>query len=187
MKTLSFALFFCVISCLAAPPFERTGPPPPHMAPELRLATGPRGVAKRLVIAGGHEELGSIMLPSELSKSNLKEGLKTALWRPGHEDVAVAFNGKNKSFVVVFLRGEHGRYMAVDVSGVEGPNLGHLGGARRAHYRRVETVPMKWIDRPDNHNLVQVILRTRAWDWRGTRYATEEPLVITREGKPMWR
>ena len=43
---------------------------------------------------------------------------------------------------------------------------------------------MEWLRKDDSH--FQVVFRTCAWK-DGQRYTVEEPLIITKDGKPLWR
>jgi len=149
----------------------------------LQVVTASSG-ERRLTISNEGREAGSLAVPPRVSASSLDHGIKGAVWHSGGQDVAVGFKGDKSSFVVVFLRQPDGRYIAADVSRVEAVNIGAIGPDRT--YRDVETVPVEW--RPDREdNAVQVLLRTRVWDLSGQRYGAGEPLIITRDGRPLWR
>ena len=90
-----------------------------------------------------------------------------------------------ESFIVVFLLQPNGAYLAVDMSRVEHVNIGAIGPDRA--YREVQTAPVEWLVRPAGDPDVQFWLQTHAWDPSGLRYAGREPLIITREGRPLWR
>jgi hypothetical protein len=107
------------------------------------------------------------------------------LRHPKGNALAAGFKSEKGSFVVVFLRQASGSYIGVDVSQVEKVNIGAIGPNRA--YRNVETEPAGWLERPPDDDAVQVWLRTRAWDLSGQRYTMKEPLIITRDGKPLWR
>ena len=70
----------------------------------------------------------------------------------------------------------------IDVSGMEGANLGLIGPDRR--YDRVETTPLKWLHRDDG--LFQIQMRTRAWK-SGQRYTAAGTLVIKPDGTCVWQ
>jgi hypothetical protein len=56
---------------------------------------------------------------------------------------------------------------------------------------RVRSNGWAWIEalgsRYDRAEAVQIRLRTEVWDEAGTRYVGTEPLIITRDGVPLWR
>ena len=159
----------------------------------LQVVGGLSGQGKRLAVVSGGKELGSIVLPLRVSAASLSEGLKAKLVHPNGHDVAVGFIGENRSFVrgeyssfvVIFLRQASGAYLAVDVSQVELVNIGAIGSARA--YSDLETVPIEWLPRPAGDDAVQIRLQTRARDQSGQRYHPTEPLIITRDGRPLWR
>ena len=73
----------------------------------------------------------------------------------------------------------------MDVSGIEGVNLGVIGMTRRAAYDRVETTPIKWLPREDG--LFQILVRTRAWK-SGQRYTVSgAPAIIKADGTVTWQ
>lgn len=150
--------------------------------PEREPALSRQG--KRLVILKDGKELGSIDAPPRVTVEALDEGLEEILLHPDGLDFAAGFQGDTGSFVVVFLRQASGSHLAVDVSRVEQVNIGVIGPHRP--YRDVRTVPTEWLpDRGDD--AVQLWLQTRAWDMTGRRYVSREPLIITRDGNPLWR
>ena len=157
----------------------------------LEVVGGLSGQERRLVVVKDGKELGSLAVPARVPSSSIAEGLTGALVHPNGHDLAVGFKGANRSyvrgqtsgFVVVFLRQASGAYLAVDVSQVEGANIG-MSGPFRAYFD-LETVPLEWLPRDDDS--VQIRLQTRARDQSGQRYRPTEPLVITRDGRPLWR
>jgi len=152
-------------------------------APTLRMLDGPLG--NRLVIFKNGQESGSIRVPVPLSTSAIANGLESISVHPNGNDVAAGFKSEKGSFVVVFLLQVNRSYLGVDVSAVEAVNIGAIGPHRT--YKTVETAPAGWIDRPRNDDAVQLFLQTRAWDVSGKRYTMNEPLIVTRGGKPLWR
>jgi hypothetical protein len=157
-----------------------------HPSGKLRLGVVVSPVEperRRLTISREGTEVGSIVVPPRVSKSAIDQELNTVLWHQNGNDVAVGFKGDQGSFVVVFLKQPDGRYVAVDVSRVEAVNIGAIGPDRT--YRDVHTVPMLWLPREDDS--VQLSLQTRAWALSGQRYVMAEPLIITRDGRPLWR
>ena len=120
-------------------------------------------------------------LPKEISTNEIVRVLHAGLWNSNRTAVAAAFVRPKASLVFVFLRQTSGKYLVVDVSGVEKVNLGALG---LAGYDRLETTPVRWLHRDDD--LFQVVLRTRAWKG-GQRYTMSEALIIKPDGTPLWR
>jgi hypothetical protein len=168
-----------------------------QLRPNASLQVVERSSERRLAIFRNGSESGSIAVPSRVSASALAEGLEKAIWHPNRDDVAVGFIGDEQmipdrrvardagpvSFVVVFLLQPGGTYIAVDVSQVELVNIGRIGPLRS--YRNAETAPTQWVQRESDD--VQVWLHTAAWDLTGQRYRSSEPLIITRDGRPLWR
>jgi hypothetical protein len=70
------------------------------------------------------------------------------------------------------------------VSEVELKNIGFIGPDRP--YREAYTVPTEWLP-PRPEDAVQIWMQTTAWDMTGQRYRAREPLIITRDGRPLWR
>lgn len=182
---LSFWIICGIAGGLAASAAETAVQTAPKPALVLKMLEGPSESEKRLALFKDSEELGSIEFPPGVSSRSIEDGLKRILWHPNGQDLAVAFIGEKNSFIVVFLRNQAGKYLAVDVSQVENGNFGKLG--REFRRKDFATLPTQWLPRPDNDNLVQVVMRTRVWDLAGRRYTVTEPLVITRDGKPLWR
>lgn len=113
----------------------------------------------------------------QISTSEIVRDIGDGLWNSNRTAVAIAIPKPKASVLFVFLRQTHGDYLAVDVSGMEGANIGFLGPDR--HYDRVETTPLKWLYRDDG--LFQIQTRTRAWS-SGRRYTAAGTLVIKPDG-----
>lgn len=115
----------------------------------------------------------------QISTNDVLRAIGHGLWNSNKTAVAIAIPkpGPKASFLFVFLRRGHGDYLAVDVSTMEGANLGYIGPDR--HYERVETAPLKWLDRDDG--LFQIQMRTRAWS-SGRRYTASGTLLIKSDG-----
>jgi hypothetical protein len=150
----------------------------------FQVVDRPSGSERRVAIFRNGSESGSIAVPPRVSASALAEGLEKPVWHPNGDDVALGFKGDKQSFVVVFLVQPGGTYVTVDVSQVEAVNVGRIGPDRS--YRNLETVPTGWLRR-EQADSVQVWLQTTAWDLTGQRYRTREPLIIMRDGRPLWR
>jgi hypothetical protein len=140
---------------------------------------------RRLAVVRDGKEVGSIVVPPGISERDVQDGLKRLLFHPNGNDLAVGFKADKGSFVVVFLRQASGAYVAVDVSRVERVNIGVSGPHRR--YYDVHTVPLEWLPRDEGDDSVQIRLQTRARDASGRRYRPTEPLIIMRDGRPLWR
>jgi hypothetical protein len=168
-----------------------------QVRPNASLQVVERSSERRLAIFRNGREAGSIAVPPRVTVSALAEGLEKAVWHPNRDDVAVGFEGKEQvipdvrvardaapiSFVVVFLLQPEGTYIAVDVSQVEKVNIGRIGPFRS--YRNAVSAPTRWVQRESDD--VQLWLQTSAWDLTGQRYRSSEPLIITRDGRPLWR
>jgi hypothetical protein len=188
-----------VIPCARTPgnPVLAAPQDTPQMRPNASLKVVGDSSERRVAIFRNGRESGSVALPTRVSAAAVAEGLEKALWHPNRDDVAVAFKGVERmipdklgardrgpvSFVVVFLLQPGGTYNVVDVSLVELVNIGRIGPFRS--YRNAETTPTRWVHRESDD--VQVWLHTAAWDLTGQRYRSSEPLIITRDGRPLWR
>lgn len=124
-------------------------------------------------------------LPADLSTNVITKALEVGLWNSNRTAIAISINRVPKASVIfVFLKERDGTYLASNVSGVEGGNLGVLGIATRNEYDRFETTPMEWLHRDDGR--FQVVMRTRAWK-AGKRYTVSENLLIAANGTPLYR
>ncbi len=124
-------------------------------------------------------------LPQDISNNEIVRVLSTGLWNTNRTALAIAIPKPKASVLFVFLRQPGGKYLAVDVSGMEGCNFGYLG-TRREDYDRFETTPIEWLRREDG--LFQVRMRTRAWKGR-QRYTASGggTCVIKRDGTTLWQ
>ena len=113
----------------------------------------------------------------QISTNEIAQAIGNGLWNSNRTAVAIAIPKPKASLLFVFLRQTHGDYLAVEVSSMEGANIGYLGPFR--HYDRVETTPLKWLHRDDG--LFQIQMRTRAWN-SGRRFTASGTLVIKPDG-----
>ena len=151
----------------------------------LDVGDGLSGQGRRLVVSKDGKELGSIAVSPRVSSAALDQGLKETLRHPNGNDLAVGFKGDKGSFVVVFLLQASGGYLGVDVSRAEQVNIGVIGPNRT--YRDVQTSPIEWLHRSEGDDAVEIRLQTHARDLAGRRYRPTEPLIITRDGRALWR
>jgi hypothetical protein len=149
----------------------------------LKVLDDPAG--RLLAVVRDGKNVGSIVIPMAMPALTVEQGLRNILRHPNGNDLAIGFNSAQSSFVVVFLLQRDGSYLAVDVTRVEKVNIGAIGPFRA--YKRTETTPTSWLERPQNDDSVQIQLQTHAWDLSGRRYTMNEPLIITRDGTPLWR
>ena len=117
-----------------------------------------------------------------VAPNELLTAAEAGLWNRDKTAVAIAMKRPTGTLAVVFVRSSTGGFVAVDVSAVENGNLRKLGLERRA--ADVETAPVAWLPRDDD--LLQVEFRTRVRSW-GRRYTASEPIIIRRDGTPLWR
>jgi len=151
----------------------------------LNVVDGLSGHERRLVVSKDGSDVGAIAVPSRVSATALEQGLKAMRRHPNGNDLAVGLRGEEGSFVVVFVLQASGRYVGVDVSRVEQVNLGVIGRDRT--FRDVQTTPTEWLHRPEGDDSVQIRIQTRATDSSGRQYFATEPLIITRQGRALWR
>ena len=118
-----------------------------------------------------------------VAPDELLTAAKAGLWNRDKSAVAVAVKRPAGTLALVFVRRRSGEFLAVDVSAVENGNLRKLGLDRR-HLQHFDTAPVTWLPRDDD--LLQVEFRTRVWS-SGQRYTASEPIIIRRDGTPLWR
>ena len=118
----------------------------------------------------------------QISTNDIARAIGHGLWNSNRTAVAIAIPKPKASLLFVFLRQHHGDYLAVDVSGMEGANVGRLGPDR--HYDCVETAPLTWLHRSDG--LFQIQMWTRAWS-SGRRYTSSGTLAIKPDGTCLWQ
>ncbi len=124
-------------------------------------------------------------LPQDTPSSELVRALGAGTWNSNKTAVAVSIARPKGARIFVFPRQNTGKYLPVDVSGIEGANLGVIGITKRAEYDRVESAPIRWLPREDG--LFQILVRTRAWK-SGRRYTVSgAPAVIRADGKTWWQ
>ncbi len=122
-------------------------------------------------------------MPRGIATNQLVRALESGLWNSNRTALAVSITQPKASVIFVFLRQTNRTYVAADSSLVEDGNFGKLGRPR-TDYERFETIPVEWLHRDDG--FFQVLMRTRAWR-HGRRYTVSEPLVISPQGRALYR
>jgi hypothetical protein len=122
-----------------------------------------------------------VALP-HISTNAIAQAITHGVWSPNKTALAINISQAKGTLLFVFLRQTHGAFLPVDVSGMEGANVGYLGPDRR--YDRVETTPLKWLNRDDG--LFEIQMRTRAWS-SGKRYTAIGTLAVRPDGTCLWR
>lgn len=84
---------------------------------------------------------------------------------------ALAFCYKNSETVCFVVADD----APIDVSGIEGANLGRLGHGSRSTYKNIVTFPSEWLAEKDNGHLI--IFTTQAWKG-GQRHTVKGPVAI---------
>ena len=120
---------------------------------------------------------------ASVAPDELLTATKAGLWNRDKTAVAVAVKRPAGTLALVFVRRRSGEFLAVDVSAVENGNLRKLGLDRRS-LQHCDTAPVAWLPRDDD--LLQVEFRTRVRS-SGQRYTASEPIIIRRDGTPLWR
>ena len=120
---------------------------------------------------------------AKVSAPEIKKGITNAFWGPDNSVLAVTFSKEEGTLCLVVFHDKNSQLKVVDVSPVESGNFGKLG-FRRSHYQKYTTFPKKWIAREDD--LIQISFVTQAW-LNGQRYTVSEPLIIQRDGTPLFR
>ncbi|MCP4769144.1 MAG: hypothetical protein GY875_23160 [Gammaproteobacteria bacterium] len=112
-----------------------------------------------------------------IDESKLNDALENGIWNEEKSAFAFCVSGAESSCYV------YHNTKLIDVSGVEGRNIGKLGIAPRNSYEKFITHPALWIEREDG--LLMIKFTTQAWK-NGQRYSVHEPMVI-KNGKPIYR
>ena len=125
-----------------------------------------------------------------VKKGAVEKGVKEAKWKEDKEAVALCFEKNGRTLCLVVAKKEGAGFTVVDVSRVEGMNLGKMGWGDQG-YTRVMTFVEAWRGPEDKwwsteNALCQVRFTTRAWKGK-QRYTTSEPLVIRKDLTPWWR
>jgi hypothetical protein len=165
---------FCVVGLASASDLDS----------EVNLRVVPGGDHRRLLLIVDGRELSGIDVPARVTDQSLRRGVEEALSSSDRKAVAVAVQNRVHSFLVAFVRTASGQFVSADISRVEDGNFGKLG--TDAHqFRRFETKPVRWILRDDG--LYQVTIQTAAWRSDNKRMVAAEPLIINRDGLPLFR
>ena len=125
-----------------------------------------------------------IELPEGMGKKTVDELVRSALWSEDGGAVIMFVNGKNGVYMVGFVRVADGAMKNFDISAVESANFGKLGMDRKK-FSRWETKPTGW-SIPEA-GIFRLMVVTTAWDQEGKRYTMREPMIIRKDGSPLWR
>ena len=117
------------------------------------------------------------------SASTVTDVPLSALWNHDRTAAVSTLKKHKGTQLFVFLKRDE-QLLKLDISHVEGMNLGKLGRHRLNDYDRVESTAIKWVARDDDK--FQIIIQTRAWK-NGNRMTVSEPLVFNRSGQVYWR
>lgn len=99
----------------------------------------------------------------------LADAESTELWSNNKEALAVCINNdSNKCYVSI-------GNIKVDITKVEGANLGKLGIRSRNDYSKIINFPSKWLRASNNEYIVNIT--TQAW-FESQRYTVTEPVYI---------
>jgi len=124
-----------------------------------------------------------IAAKAQIDVNLVKDGIKSGLWNSEKTAAALSINKSGGSLCLVLIKRPNKSFIVVDVSNVEYGNFGKFGYPR-SYYDRYETTPVEWLKRDDSH--FQIVFRTRAWK-DGQRYTVKEPLIVKKNGEPIWR
>lgn len=108
----------------------------------------------------------------------------TALWNADRSAAVATSRDGKRTRIIAHVKQADGSFLEIDLSQVEGRNLGRFGLRRAADYDRIETTAVEWLPRDDG--LLQVNFRTRAWH-SGQRLTAWEPLLFRPDGVVLWR
>jgi hypothetical protein len=182
-----------ILVCAAIIAPQRGAPLPPRPEPaaafQLKVLNEPDHATRRLALVNGPTHLASIVVPAEVSMAGLEAALTTALWHEASRSAAVAVPAEGRTFVAAFVNVGSGRYVAVDISDIEGRNIGGIGPHRE--YVRRESAPVEWLawspEPGTPATRLDLHVRTRVWDASGRRYTGTDALRFAADGTPLWR
>ena len=117
------------------------------------------------------------------SASTVTDVPLSALWNHDRTAAVSTLKKHKGTQLFVFLKRDE-QLLKLDISHVEGMNLGKLGRHRLNDYDRVESTAIEWVARDDDK--FQIIIQTRAWK-NGNRMTVSEALVFNRSGQVYWR
>ena len=106
-----------------------------------------------------------------------------ALWNHDRTAAVSTLKKHKGTQLFIFLKRDE-QIEKLDISHVEGMNLGKVGRQRLKDYDRVESTPIEWVTRDDDK--FQINIQTRAWK-NGNRMTVSEPLVFDSLGQVYWR
>lgn len=89
---------------------------------------------------------------------------------------------KRTKVIILIKQDQYSR--DIDISQVEGMNLGKLALYRNDYYDRVETKPIEWVYRDDGK--FQVNIQTQVWK-NDKRQTVKESVTFDKNGKVYWR
>lgn len=134
----------------------------------------------RLIAAESNAMLAEFPLPKRASSA----ALSRVLWGHGNSAVAVSVSDGTNSSVFACVRVD-GPFKWLDLTSVEGPQLGILGRPR-SNFARAEHTPTRWATA--TQSTPQMIwVRSRFWDKAGHRYTVEQEVSITPSGQIGWK
>lgn len=109
---------------------------------------------------------------------------ETALWNGDRSAAVATSRDGERTRVIAYVKQADGTFLEIDLSQVEGRNLGSLGLRSAADYDRIETTAVEWL--PRENGLLQVVVRTRAWH-SGQRFTVLKPVVFRTDGVVLWQ
>lgn len=154
----------------------------PNRSMAVLIAHGPGQppASLRLIAPETKATLAEIPLPKRASSA----ALSRVLWGPDNSAVAVSVSDGTNSSVFACVRVD-GRFKWLDLTSVEGPQLGILGRPR-SDFARAEQTPTRWA--AATQSTPQMIwVRSRFWDKAGHRYTVEQEVSITPSGQIGWK
>ncbi|QIO08492.1 hypothetical protein [Acinetobacter lanii] len=116
--------------------------------------------------------------------SNVWANLTKDVFWNADKTLAVYTKNVAKQTKVTILIKQDQHLREIDISQVEGMNLGKLALYRNDYYDRVETKPIEWVYRDDGK--FQVNIQTRVWK-NGKRQTVKEYVTFDKNGKVYWR
>ncbi len=164
----------------------RNATSPDHAVSVRARRSGPKDRTELTLLRNkDNAELAHVDCPGSLSSAAMAATNAIVVWDSRGEAVAVGISSGNASSVFVCVKLASGEFKWIDVSSVEGPNLGVLGRPR-SDFVRIQHVPTEWKS-GSNTALRYITIKTVFWDKANKRYAISQNVAISDTGEFGWK
>lgn len=129
--------------------------------------------------------LAELLLSNSSSSHVSASNTSVVLWNSESSAVAISFSDRLTSSILVCVKTPGQGFKWIDISSVEGPNLGALGRPK-SDFVRLEHTPVRWIAARESFSRF-ISVRSRFWDKTGKRYTVEQKVAISPSGEFGWK